>query len=241
MKLYIIRHADPDYVRDSLTEKGWREAAALTKRLAAIPAAAYYTSPLGRARDTASGTLAAVGAQATVLEWLREFEGCTPDPDTGSPRIPWDFLPGQWAEDKRYYDRDAWCGPLVAAGDVQAQYDWVCAELDALLERHGYRRAGQSYAAERPNEDAIMLFCHFGVECVLLSHLLGVSPMVLWHRTVALPSSVTVLATEERRPGIAGWRMQRFGDLAHLDAAGEEPSFAARFCEVYTNFDQRHD
>ncbi|MCI5729625.1 MAG: histidine phosphatase family protein, partial [Clostridia bacterium] len=25
MKLIIIRHGDPDYEKDSLTEKGWRE------------------------------------------------------------------------------------------------------------------------------------------------------------------------------------------------------------------------
>ena len=25
MNIYIIRHAEPDYEHDSLTEKGWRE------------------------------------------------------------------------------------------------------------------------------------------------------------------------------------------------------------------------
>jgi len=33
MKILIIRHADPDYSIDSLTETGWKEAKALTKRL----------------------------------------------------------------------------------------------------------------------------------------------------------------------------------------------------------------
>ena len=36
-------------------------------------------------------------------------------------------------------------------------------------------------------------------------------------------------------------RMSSFGDVSHLYAGGREPSFAARFCEVYTRFDQRHD
>ena len=64
MPIYIIRHAEPDYARDSLTEKGWREAALLSHRLAKIPDASYYVSPLGRARDTASLTLKAVGNTA---------------------------------------------------------------------------------------------------------------------------------------------------------------------------------
>ena len=37
MTIYIIRHAEPDYARDSLTEKGWREAALLSHRLAKFP------------------------------------------------------------------------------------------------------------------------------------------------------------------------------------------------------------
>ena len=85
------------------------------------------------------------------------------------------------------------------------------------------------------------MFCHFGVECVMLSHLLGVSPMVLWHGICALPTSVTTVITEERRKGTAYFRINGFGDLSHLYAAGEEPSFSARFCEVYENMEERHD
>ena len=33
MKLLIVRHGDPDYEKDSLTEKGWREARFLAQRL----------------------------------------------------------------------------------------------------------------------------------------------------------------------------------------------------------------
>ena len=65
--------------------------------------------------------------------------------------------------------------------------------------------------------------------------------MPLWHGTCALPSSVTTLITEERRKGISSFRMCAFGDTSHLYAAGREPSFSARFCETYGNWDQRHD
>jgi probable phosphoglycerate mutase len=93
---------------------------------------------------------------------------------------------------------------------------------------------------ERRNEDTIVLVCHFGLESVLLSHLLQVSPMVLWHGTCAAPSSVTTLVTEERQEGIASFRMSAFGDVSHLYADGQEPAFAARFCETYANTEQRH-
>lgn len=35
-------------------------------------------------------------------------------------------------------------------------------------------------------------------------------------------------------------RATGFGDVLHLYAEGEEPSFAARFCECFTD-EERHD
>ena len=51
---------------------------------------------------------------------------------------------------------------------------------------------------------------------------------------------MTTLVTEERREGQAYFRMGAFGDTSHLYAGGREPSFAARFCEMYSLTDQRH-
>ena len=120
-------------------------------------------------------------------------------------------------------------------------YRRVTDGLDELLAQHGYRREGGYYRVERANEDTVVLVCHFGLECVLLSHLIGTTPMVLWHGLCAAPSSVTTVYTEERRRGVASFRIASFGDVTHLLAAGREPSFSARFCETYDNLDQRHD
>jgi len=57
----------------------------------------------------------------------------------------------------------------------------VCDGIDELLARHGYIHDGKIYRVERENSDTVVLFCHFGVECVLLSHILKISPVVLWH------------------------------------------------------------
>ena len=46
MKLLIIRHGDPDYTIDSLTEKGHREAEMLAERIAPMDIAAYYQQRL---------------------------------------------------------------------------------------------------------------------------------------------------------------------------------------------------
>lgn len=242
MKLMIIRHADPDYSIDSLTEKGWREAELLSDRISNIEVKDIYVSPLGRARDTASLTLNKMKRTAEVLPWLREFHAPIIDPETGKERITWDWLPGSWTAVDDFYDRYRWSMvPVIKEGNVLEEASIVYTGLDELLKEHGYEREGNVYHAVRPNNDTIVLFCHFGVECVILGHLLGISPMVLWHGFCAAPSSVTTLVTEERRKGIAAFRMSSFGDVAHLYAAGEEPAFAARFCETYDNKEERHD
>ena len=74
-----------------------------------------------------------------------------------------------------------------------------------------------------------------------LSHLLNISPMVLWHGCVAAPSSVTTLTTEERRQGIAAFRMSSFGDISHLYANTNHRHSLQDFCEAYGNEEQRHD
>ena len=240
MKLLIVRHGDPDYSIDSLTETGWKEAALLSDRLSRLEVRACYCSPLGRAKDTATATLKKLGMEAEICPWLREFAPLVHKPDRDG--IAWDWLPQDWTACPEFFDKDRWLEhPAFVGSDVPREYRWVCDGLDELLARHGYVRQGNLYRAEKPNEDTIILFCHFGLESVLLSRLLNVSPMILWHGTCALTSSVTTLITEERREGFAYFRMNGFGDISHLYAAGQEPSFSARFCETFANQDQRHD
>ena len=242
MKLLIVRHGDPDYSADSLTETGWREAELLSRRLKKQEIAAFYVSPLGRAKDTASVTLRQMGREAETLSWLQEFPVHMFDPDIGRERVLWDWLPERWTAEPDFYDRTAWSQtPVMEEVHAGAEYQKVCEELDGLLARHGYIRQGNLYRAQQPNRDTIVLFCHFGLECVLLSHLLGVSPMVLWHGTCAAPTAVTTLITEERRRGIASFRMTGFGDISHLYAVGQEPSASARFCETFDCVKERHD
>ena len=243
MKLLIIRHADPDYSIDSLTPKGWKEAEYLAERLGKIKIDYFYVSPYGRAKDTASLTLKKHGRTAVECEWLKEFSPAIRRPDVKDKKmIVWDWLPQDWSKEECFFDKDHWFEQNnLADGEVEKEYKRVISEFDALLSRHGYVRDGYIYRAEKSSDDVIALFCHLGLQCVLLSHLLNVSPMVLLHGMAPAPSSVTTVATEERRKGIASFRILSFGDISHLYAKGEPPAFAARFCECYDNTDERHD
>ena len=56
MILFIIRHGDPVYTPDSLTQKGRLQAEAVAKRLAVHGLDRIFVSPKGRARMTAQPT-----------------------------------------------------------------------------------------------------------------------------------------------------------------------------------------
>lgn len=232
----IVRHAEPDYAMDSLTEKGWREAKLLSERLAKLDIKAFYASPLGRAKDTAKATLLKMGCEAETLEWLQEFRGRVKyDHTSGGPRC-WDLRPTDWTKEDALYDRKAWKDSgLMQSDNVLEEYDWVTKELDALLSKHGYVHEGNHFKVTNSNHDRIVLFTHYGVSCVLLAHILGISPVMFWQSFVMQPSSVTSLVTEEREDGFAIFRMRMYGDISHLYAGDEEPSFMARYSECYTD------
>ncbi len=241
MRLLFIRHGDPDYELDSLTPTGRREAALLAERIAPMDVAEYYVSTMGRARETARPTLEKAGRTAEECDWLRELSVGVLRPDLGGKRseVPWDWLPQDWAKEPMLLSREHWHEhPVFAEADLKSAYDKVIGEFEKVLAAHGYVRDGLCYRVERAGSETLVFFCHFGVNCVLLSRLMNVSPMVLWHGLAMAPSSVTTVYTEERRPGVASFRAAAVGDVSHLYAHGQEPSFSARFCEVYGNGDR---
>ena len=242
MKLIIVRHGDPDYSIDSLTEKGWREAEYLAEKLSKLDVKEFYVSPMGRAKATASCTLKKIGRTAQEKAWLREFSAIVHRPDYEGPvNIAWDWLPQDWTVQEEFLHYDTWMNNEdLSSGNIAEEYKWVTDGLDEILAEHGYVRNGHMYHTEQGNNDTLVFFCHLGVGCVLLSHLLNISPMLLWHGFCAAPSSVTTVVTEERRKGNAYFRMSSYGDTSHLYANDEPASFMARFCECFEN-DERHD
>lgn len=239
MKLIFIRHGEPDYSIDSLTEKGWREAELLTGRIEKWDITDIYCSPLGRARDTAKLFLEKSGRTAEICDWLREFPARVLKED-GTKRGPWDLLPSHFAVTDDYFSSEKWLDTkLMSSGDVKEKYLAVTGGIDEILRAHGYAREGRYYRVMKENRDTLVFFCHFGVMCVILSHLINIPPVALWQGTYVAPTSVTILHTEEREEGIAYFRSACIGDISHLNAADEPVSFSGRFCETFHS-DERH-
>ena len=133
---------------------------------------------------------------------------------------------------------DTWLDdPLMAGSNVAQVWKETTDGLDALLASHGYIRDGYMYRAENNQPDTIVLFCHFGIMMACISHLIGITPINLWHGFCTQPSSVTTLVTEERVKGQVAWRCMQLGDISHLYVADEPYSTAALYPECYTGVD----
>ena len=68
MRLLIIRHGDPDYEHDTLTEAGRLEVQLLAERMKNTEVDDYYVSTMGRAKDTIAPTLKATGRTAEAFD-----------------------------------------------------------------------------------------------------------------------------------------------------------------------------
>jgi|SRR5581483_2395553 len=222
MRLYIIRHAEPDYERNGITARGHKEARALAQSLKKEGLTRIYSSPLGRAVHTAEYTAKATGLRIGVEEWTRELSDLKMGevPPWG-PLMVWD-LPGEIIRRKReHLNHERWHRiPLFGQKKFRAEIGRVQRNSDSFLKHHGYLRTGGLYRAVKPNREKIAIFCHGGFGLTWLSHLLEIPLPLMWSGFWMAPSSVTTILFDMRTKKWAVPRCIGFCDVSHLRLEG---------------------
>lgn len=217
MKLLVIRHGTPNYELDCLTDKGRQEAELLADRLMQENIAAVYTSPMGRARETAEHYTRRLGIGAEVCGWLHEFDVSVTDTETNEKVITWDMRPSVWTKSALLYDRHGYeHAPELVGSDMFSRAEAVRTGLDRLLARHGLIREGEVFRKQGDTDITLALFCHFGAGCVVISQLLGISPMVMLQSLSADPTAIATLCTDDRFGELVNFRLHGYGDISHL-------------------------
>lgn len=79
----------------------------------------------------------------------------------------------------------------------------------------------------------LVFFCHLGITCIILSHLLNIPFQLLVHGIFLPTTSITVLNSEERWGKEAYFRAQAMGDVHHLLKGKEPLSSAGSFSAVF--------
>ena len=235
MRLIIIRHAEPDYEHNSLTEKGFKEAKILCDYLDNVKIDYLYVSPLGRAIKTIEPYIQKHNKKYEIIDWLQEFEYCKTLED-GTEIKAWDNQVIPFEEIEENFDNSR-CYQLeeMKITGITKHYDEIISKFDDLLKKHGYEREGHHYKVINENHDTVVLVCHLGLQMVIVSHLINLPFRALGQHFGPVPSSITTIYTEERKKGIAQFRIQSFGDVSHLVSSNEPLSFAGRFSECYSD------
>ena len=259
MKIIFVRHGEPDYAKDSLTENGWREAECLAGRISKWQVTDFYCSPLGRAKDTAAPTLKKMNREAVTLDWMREFSYLIDDPITGRHGVPWDFVPSYWSGNLLMTTGTDWVDAEIMKQnpEIKSQFQNVCKNLDEFLASYGYIREQNFYLVpemeerfisqtvapgnvrtidrlpDESNEPVIVIFCHLGITCLVLSHLLNIPFPLLTHGFFLPPASITIVSSERRWGKEAYFRVQTMGDVHHLLANDEPISPAGSFATPF--------
>ncbi|MGN6626781.1 MAG: histidine phosphatase family protein [Tepidisphaeraceae bacterium] len=221
MRLYLIRHADPDYPNNTITPAGHLEAQALGERMKKLGLDHIYASPLGRAVHTMEYSARALGMTHTIEPWTAELNDCHLDfPPIGKIAV-WD-VPGEVIRAQRpYATQDTWHEhELFRQPIFKETADRVACMSDAFFARHGYVREGGRYRIVKANREKIAVFCHGGFGLFWLAHLLEIPLPLMWSGFHLPPSSVTTILFDERSKDWAVPRCTGLGDVSHLYAAG---------------------
>lgn len=180
MLLYLIRHAEPDYSTDSLTERGKVQAKLVASRLLDSGIDKIYSSPMGRAKETAKPLSEYLNLPIEVEPWAYELgdEARTTMFPDGKDRT-FSCMPTSYFLDEKYrtlsIEESLKVIPPINGNGFPERYHMITEGLDSLLERNGYRRnAAGFYDPVEPNDNHIALFCHAAMQRVLFSHLLHV-------------------------------------------------------------------
>ena len=90
MRIILIRHGDPNYEKDCLTELGHKQAAIVAQRLLKEGIEEIYSSPHGRAQQTAKPFSQLSGiSKVQILDFIKEIRFGTEEALYNNDWNPW--------------------------------------------------------------------------------------------------------------------------------------------------------
>lgn len=214
MRILFIRHGEPNYEKDCLTDTGRIQAAACAERLAGEGIGAIYASPCGRAAETAGYTARRLRLPVTTLDFMREISW-------GGPGIPHDGHP--WTLGDMLLEENfdfAACDwrqhPYFRENIAARQCDMIEERFDAFMDSLGYRHEGRRFFCHGGAERTVALFSHGGSGACALAHLLSlpfpyVASVMPYDFTSVIAVDFPVAQGRYVHP-----RLELFNDCAHI-------------------------
>ena len=177
MRIIFIRHGEPDYEHDCLTDLGKKQAEAVAEKLKSEKIDELWVSPLGRAMETAEPIRKALNLPIQTLDFMRELEWGSID---GTPLFsdghPWNIVDEMARQginlSREDWREETWFKNNLVVRDV----DRIESKIDEWLEGLGYKREGYYYRHSIGEEEhkTIALVSHGGSSSAAMGHILNI-------------------------------------------------------------------
>ena len=219
MEIVLIRHGEPEWVREGLnvvdpplTARGQLQAEAVGTALGTEQFDEIIISPLRRARQTAAPLRSVTGHTETVEPFLEEIR----EPNWHG--TPAELARTAYEEERNRAAEDRWRG-LEGGGEPPREFvERVRAGAEVFWSSRGMYRSKQTlpvWHLDAPDVK-IAVVAHAGTNGVLLCHLLGLEPVPWeWDRFVTMHASITRLQSLQLGDGHT-FALTRLSDVEHL-------------------------
>ena len=223
MRIVFVRHGHPDYARDCLTELGHAQAMAAARRLREEGIEEIYSSPQGRALETAQYAADALDLHPIhILDFMHEItwgsvDG-TPIPENGHP---WHAADAMAREGFDFFRQDWRDHPCFVNNKAVEETRRVAREIDGWLAAEwGYVREGNAYRCGRDadRERTIALFSHGGSSTAVLAHLFSLPFPYLCQVMRAPFTAVSIIRFPEKAGQLVMPRVEILSDGRHAMA-----------------------
>ncbi|MBQ3668957.1 MAG: histidine phosphatase family protein [Clostridia bacterium] len=219
MRIIFVRHGEPNYEKDCLTPQGHVEAQAAAARLKDEGIEQLFSSPQGRALETARYTALKLGnMRINVLDFMHEIHWGSIDAEPiFSNGHPWDAADemvrrGEDLTSPGWRESD-----LFKRNRATVSADYVASEFDKFIVKLGYRREGLYYREITGAENAktVALFSHGGSSTAALSHLMNLTFPYLCSLLHMPFTAICILRFDHRAGSLCLPHLELAGDARH--------------------------
>ena len=222
MKIILVRHGHPDYTNDCLTPLGHEQAENAALRLKDEGIQQIFSSPCGRAYETALHTAQQLSLEVSTLDFMREIKwGSSNGEEVYKDGHPWDtslyaLSLGYSLMDEGWTKLPPFCNNLAFS-----ETERVARYADEWLKSLGYSREGANYRVTGENTDrTIALFSHGGSSTALLSHILNLPFFYLCRALCPDFTAITVLSLSDERGALTTPMIELANDSRHIRGSG---------------------
>ena len=204
MRIVLIRHGDPNYEKDCLTELGHKQVKVAAQRLLKEGIQEIYCSPLGRARQTAQAFSDASGiSEIKILDFIQEIRFGREGELYDSKWNPWLGV-NALVHDGKDLQTPSWREYPIFKDTYSTQdADKIAKETDKWLEGLGYKREGLYYRNTRKDdtEKTIAIFCHGGSSAAFMAHVLNQTFPYMCAVLLRFPHTTISVLKFDKTPG----------------------------------------